>query len=108
MGFVRRHKIASALALILLAAGAGAAVLPWKPLLERQLTALLEQKGFENVHLSIAGIGWKQIALQDVSLGKTVPFTLKDAGCRRALDGRWAGRGDENRREGCAPASSGH
>lgn len=78
MGFVRRHKIASALALVLLAVGAGAAVLPWKPLLERQLTVLLEQKGFENVHLSIAGIGWKRIALQDVSLGKAVPFTLKD------------------------------
>lgn len=113
MGFRRKRKIITALVFLalVLVLILGAAALPWKPLLERQLTALLEQRGFENVHLSIAGVGWNKIVLKDVSLGKSVPFILKNAAVdydftnripggmtlgglavslRRDAEGRWA------------------
>lgn len=126
MGFRRKRKIITALVFLALVLILGAAALPWKPLLERQLTVLLEQRGFENVHLSIAGIGWNKIVLEDVSLGKSVPFILKNVAVdydftnripggmtlgglavslRRDAEGRWAVGGLEGAMQASEPGA---
>lgn len=60
-------------------AGFAAAMLPWKGMVASKLQAALEEKGFENVHLSFSKIGLHGATVEALSLGRAEsPLFLKD------------------------------
>src|SRR5688500_14544079 len=63
-------------ALVLALGGLAAAFIPWKALLEDRIEGMLESGGTRNVELTVSGVGWKGIVLENVILGKDNPLTL--------------------------------
>ena len=52
-------------------------VLPWKVGVGNRLTAMLEDKGFAGVKLTLSDVGLRRARLQDISVGGDSPLVLK-------------------------------
>lgn len=66
------------LSVILVVLIAGLIFLPHRLWLENRLEDILEAKGFENVELTIASIGFKSAAIENVSIGGENKLNLKN------------------------------
>lgn len=76
--FFRRHKLISLFVLLALTFGIAAALMPWQKVLEGQLKSMLSARGFQNVDLNIAGLGWKGIILENINFGGDTKLTLRN------------------------------
>lgn len=67
---------------------------PWKAVLEDRVKAVLAEKGFKDVQLSVAAITPTQLLLSDVSLRGAMPITLKNLALNFTIDELKSGRFD--------------
>lgn len=74
----RRHKFLLVILLLALLIGGAVAFVPWRQALEGQIKSILSAQGFENVGLTVAGLGWRGLILKDVTFGGDTPLTLRD------------------------------
>jgi hypothetical protein len=83
-------------ALVLLAVAIVAiALLPWRQWVQAKLQAVLEAKGFQNVHLMVAGLGFHGVELQDISIGNDPPLILHNLTVGFSLSDLWHGNAHE-------------
>jgi hypothetical protein len=76
------------LAVVLMVAGI---FLPYRAWLERRLELILENKGFENVELTVSSVGLKTASLENVSVGTTSKLNLKNLTLEYSLPELWNG-----------------
>lgn len=82
------HKIVLAGGVLLALA---LALTPWKTALEGRLSTMLEGQGFSDIKLNLSEIGWRQLTLNDVSIGTVKPMTLKTLLVDYSLVDLWRG-----------------
>ncbi len=73
-----RHKFLTLFLLLAVTIGLAVAIMPWQKVLEGQLKSMLSARGFQNVNLNIAGLGWKGIILENITFGGDTPLTLRN------------------------------
>ena len=91
------------LSVILVVLIAGLIFLPHRLWLENRLEDILEAKGFENVELTIASIGFKSAAIENVSIGGENKLNLKNIGLfmARPVEPESPGVDSRRRNVGC-------
>ena len=55
----------------------GAVAMPWRPLLETQIKAALEARGFQNVQLTLSTEEPEFLSFKDIQLGAPAPLSIK-------------------------------
>lgn len=83
------HKFILILAALGILIGGILVFFPWRPLLAGKIKTALEGHGFQNVTLSVGGLGWRGLTLNDVSLGGQTPLTLKNIALVYTLKDIW-------------------
>lgn len=74
-----------------LAAGTTYAFLPWRDFAGRQLQRVLQDKGFDNVRLTVASAGLTGATLRDITIGADNPLTLRDLSLHYDIRELWDG-----------------
>ncbi|PJB69608.1 MAG: hypothetical protein CO093_10020 [Alphaproteobacteria bacterium CG_4_9_14_3_um_filter_47_13] len=73
-----RYKILSVFSVVILTIGFSFYLLPWKMLLAQRLQILLEDKGFQNVRLTLSDLNLHSAKIRNISIGDDTPLLLKD------------------------------
>ncbi|MER2520715.1 MAG: YdbH domain-containing protein [Bdellovibrionales bacterium] len=66
-------------------------LVPWKPIVEERVKAILEARGFQNARFTVTDIGFKNIALQDISAGEPPSLHVKNLMLSYSLVGLLSG-----------------
>ncbi len=74
----RRYKILSAVSGVVGLSWLAFAFLPWKPLIESGLEAMVEARGFAPAQLTLSDINMRGATLQDITIGGSQNVTLKN------------------------------
>ena len=82
----QKHKVIILFLALALVVALAASLMPWQRALEGQLKSMLAARGFENVSLNIAGLGWKGLTLENISFGGETPLSLRNVALDYTLD----------------------
>jgi hypothetical protein len=78
MKIIGKRPFLKLLALVVALGVLAAMLVPWKSWIEQRLMSAFAAKGLENPRLSLAHLGFKTIALKDISIGSASPLTLQN------------------------------
>ncbi|MFA6280183.1 MAG: YdbH domain-containing protein [Bdellovibrionales bacterium] len=78
VGFSQKTKIGFAALALSVFVIIVAVVLSWRPLLETQIKNALEERGFENVQLTLSNEEQDSLSFKDVQLGAPVPLSAEN------------------------------